>query len=220
MCGRYYVDISNDELSFVSNYKEFEYEQNYNVAPQAVAPCIINNELVAANWGYFPDWLKKQSNPRPLFNSRYESLLEKKTFTSAFKNSRCIIPISGWYEWKDEDGIKQPYYFFSNSKPLLYSAGLYWNRSSGDIETSIITREAVGELQTVHNRSPLLLNDRLKDLWFWWSLVIVIKVSTFGRTWMTLLDSTRSIRRSHFTYVANINFVFRKFSPIPNSIMN
>ncbi len=63
------------------------------------------------------------------------------------------------------DGIKQPYYFFSNSKPLLYSAGLYWNRSSGDIETSIITREAVGELQTVHNRSPLLLNDRLKDLW-------------------------------------------------------
>ena len=165
MCGRYYVDISNDELSFVSNYKEFEYEQNYNVAPQAVAPCIINNELVAANWGYFPDWLKKQSNPRPLFNSRYESLLEKRTFTSAFKNSRCIIPISGWYEWKDEDGIKQPYYFFSNSKPLLYSAGLYWNRSSGDIETSIITREAVGELQTVHNRSPLLLNDRLKDLW-------------------------------------------------------
>ena len=165
MCGRYYVDISNDELSFVNNYKEFEYEQNYNVAPQAVAPCIINNDLVAANWGYFPDWLKKQSNPRPLFNTRHESLLEKKTFTSAFKNSRCIIPISGWYEWKDEGDIKQPYYFFSNSNPLLYSAGLYWNRSSGDIETSIITREAVGELQTVHNRSPLLLNDRLKDLW-------------------------------------------------------
>ena len=165
MCGRYYVDISNDELSFVNNYKEFEYEQNYNIAPQAVAPCIINNDLVAANWGFFPDWLKKQSNPRPLFNTRHESLLEKKTFTSAFKNSRCIIPITGWYEWKDEDGIKQPYYFFSNSNPLLYSAGLYWNRSSGDIETSIITREAVGDLQAVHNRSPLLLNDRLKDLW-------------------------------------------------------
>ena len=47
----------------------------------------------------------------------------------------------------------------------MYSAGLYWNRSSGDIETSIITREAVGDLQTVHNRSPLLLNDRLKNLW-------------------------------------------------------
>ncbi len=165
MCGRYYVDVSKDELSFVKNFSEFDYEQNFNVAPQAVAPCIIDNTLVAVNWGYFPDWLKQQSNPRPLFNTRYESLLEKKTFTSAFKNSRCLIPISGWYEWKEEEGIKQPYYFFSNSSETLIAAGLYWNRSSGDIESSIITREAVGDLQNVHNRSPLLLNKENRDLW-------------------------------------------------------
>ena len=165
MCGRYYVDVSKDELSFVKNFSEFDYEQNFNVAPQAVAPCIIDNNLVAVNWGYFPDWLKQQSNPRPLFNTRYESLLEKKTFTSAFKNSRCLVPITGWYEWKEEEGIKQPYYFFSNSSETLIAAGLYWNRSSGDIESSIITREAVAELQTVHNRSPLLLNKEKRDLW-------------------------------------------------------
>ena len=158
MCGRYYVDISNDKLSFVSNINEIEYEKNFNVAPQTLAPCIIDNKAVIANWGYFPDWLKNQSNPRPLFNTRYESLLEKKTFTTAFKNSRCLIPISGWYEWKEEDGIKQPYYFFDTSESLLFAAGLYWNRSSGDIETSIITREAVSLLQPIHNRSPLLLS--------------------------------------------------------------
>ena len=103
MCGRYYIDIAKDELSFVNNFSEIEYEQNFNVAPQNQAPCIIDNNLVIANWGYFPEWLKSQSNPRPLFNTRYESLLEKKTFTSAFKNSRCLIPISGWYEWKEEE---------------------------------------------------------------------------------------------------------------------
>ena len=92
-------------------------------------------------------------------------MLEKKTFTSAFKNSRCLVPITGWYEWKEEEGIKQPYYFFSNSSETLIAAGLYWNRSSGDIESSIITREAVGDLQTVHNRSPLLLNKEKRDLW-------------------------------------------------------
>ena len=165
MCGRYNVDISNDKLSFVSNINEIEYEKNFNVAPQTLAPCIIDNNLVIANWGYFPDWLKSQSNPRPLFNTRYESLLEKKTFTSAFKNSRCVIPITGWYEWKDEDGIKQPYYFFDNSDSLLFAAGLYWNRSSGDIETSIITREAVSPLYTIHNRSPLLLSKEQRKLW-------------------------------------------------------
>ena len=165
MCGRYYVDISNEKLSFVSNFDEIEYEKNFNVAPQTLAPCIIDNKAVIANWGYFPDWLKNQSNPRPLFNTRYESLLEKKTFTSAFKNSRCLIPISGWYEWKEEDGIKQPYYFFDTSESLLFAAGLYWTRSSGDIETSIITREALSSLQSIHNRSPLLLTSELRDLW-------------------------------------------------------
>ena len=165
MCGRYYIDIAKDELSFVNNFSEIEYEQNFNVAPQAHAPCIIDNNLVIANWGYFPDWLKSQSNPRPLFNTRYESLLEKKTFTSAFKNSRCLIPISGWYEWKEEEGIKQPYYFFYTSESLLFAAGLYWNRSSGDIETSIITREAVDSLQVIHNRSPLLLTSEQRDIW-------------------------------------------------------
>ena len=69
MCGRYYIDIANDEMSYVNNFSEFEYEQNYNVAPQNQAPCIIDNNLVIANWGYFPDWLKSQSNPRPLFNT-------------------------------------------------------------------------------------------------------------------------------------------------------
>ena len=61
MCGRYYIDIAKDELSFVNNFSEIEYEQNFNVAPQNQAPCIIDNNLVIANWGYFPDWLKSQS---------------------------------------------------------------------------------------------------------------------------------------------------------------
>ena len=165
MCGRYCVDISNDKLSFVSNITEVVYEKNFNVAPQDLAPCIIDNKVKIAKWGYFPDWIKNQSNPRPLFNTRYESLLEKKTFTSAFKNSRCLIPISGWFEWKDLDGVKQPYYFFDASDNLLFAAGLYWNRSSGDIETSIITREALSPLQVIHHRSPLLLTSELIDLW-------------------------------------------------------
>ena len=164
MCGRYYVDVAKDELSFVNNFKEFEYEENFNVAPQTSAPCIIDNKLVSANWGYFPDWLKKQSNSRPLFNTRYESLLEKKTFTSAFKSSRCLIPISGWYEWKEEEGIKQPYYFSSNSSETLFAAGLYWNRSSGVIESSIITRESVTDFSFLHLIKVVICSELLANL--------------------------------------------------------
>jgi putative SOS response-associated peptidase YedK len=61
--------------------------------------------------------------------------------------------------------IKQPYLFFKNSSAILIAAGLYWNRSSGDIESSIITREAATNLQVIHNRSPLLLNEEKRNLW-------------------------------------------------------
>ena len=165
MCGRYYLEISKENMSFVSNIDSFEYKTNYNISPQSTVPAIINNELVNTIWGYFPGWLKEQDNPRPLFNSRYESLLEKKTFTSAFRNNRCLIPLSGWYEWRTENELRQPYFFYNKENLQIFTAGLFWRRSNGDIETSIITREAVPPLDTIHNRSPLILNTSQIESW-------------------------------------------------------
>ena len=165
MCGRYYLEISKENMSFVSNIDSYEYKTNYNISPQSVVPAIINNELINTKWGYFPSWLKEQDNSRPLFNSRYESLLEKKTFTSAFRNNRCLIPLSGWYEWRTENDIRQPYFFYNKENLQIYTAGLFWKRSNGDIETSIITREAVPPLDTIHNRSPLILNNFQIESW-------------------------------------------------------
>lgn len=163
MCGRYYLEISKDELSHVSNIEDFEFEPNFNISPQSKVPAIINNNLTMTTWGYFPDWLKSQANSRPLFNTRFESVQEKKTFQSAFKNNRCILPISGWYEWKRDGDNKTPYYFSNSS--TMFAAGLFWTRSSGDIETSIITREASGNLSVIHNRSPLILNEDELTIW-------------------------------------------------------
>ena len=165
MCGRYYLEISKEDMSFVSNIDSYEYKTNYNISPQSIVPAIINNELINTKWGYFPSWLKEQDNSRSLFNSRYESLLEKKTFTSAFRNNRCLIPLSGWYEWRTENDIRQPYFFYNKENLQIYTAGLFWKRSNGDIETSIITREAVPPLDTIHNRSPLILNNFQIESW-------------------------------------------------------
>ena len=92
-------------------------------------------------------------------------MLEKKTFTSAFRNNRCLIPLSGWYEWRTENESRQPYFFYNKENLQIFSAGLFWKRSNGDIETSIITREAVPPLDTIHNRSPLILNTSQIDSW-------------------------------------------------------
>ena len=165
MCGRYYFSIDFGNLSFVENINGFSFEENFNIAPQTSVPVVIDNKLKECTWGYYPQWLKDQSNSRPLFNTRFESLLEKKTFISAFKKSRCLVPISGWYEWKVVDEGKQPYFFKNTNDENLLAAGLYWDRSDGSTEFTIITTAAPVEINEVHDRSPLILDDVSMGVW-------------------------------------------------------
>ena len=165
MCGRYYFSINLGNLSFVENIDEFSFDENFNIAPQTSVPVVIDNKLKECTWGYYPQWLKDQSNSRPLFNTRFESLLEKKTFISAFKKSRCLVPISGWYEWKVVGEGKQPYFFKNTNDENLLAAGLYWDRSDGSTEFTIITTAAPVEINEVHDRSPLILDDVSMGVW-------------------------------------------------------
>ena len=165
MCGRYYLSIDLGNLSFVDNLSNCDFEDNFNIAPQASVPVVIKNSLVNCTWGYYPQWLKDQSNSKPLFNTRFESLLEKKTFISAFKKSRCLVPISGWYEWKVIDDAKQPFFFKHKDNENMFAAGLYWQRSDGTTEFTIITTAAPIEINEVHDRSPLILDDVSMGIW-------------------------------------------------------
>ena len=164
MCGRYYLDFGILESENFDSKNSIIYETNFNITPQTKVPIFIENELTMATWGFFPDWIKNQKNSKPLFNTRWETVQEKRTFKTAFKKHRCLVPISGWYEWKNVNDEKQPYYFYKQNE-LLKAAGLYWLRSSGDIEFSIITKEAEDNLLTIHNRTPLILNNDSQKLW-------------------------------------------------------
>src|SRR6056300_565935 len=118
MCGRYYLDLNNLLNEEYELSGEITYETNFNITPQSQVPIIIENKLIIGTWGYYPEWLKKQKNSKPLFNTRWETIQEKRTFQTAFKKHRCLVPISGWYEWKNVDNEKHPY-FFHNEKNIL-----------------------------------------------------------------------------------------------------
>ena len=164
MCGRYYLDFDILESENFDSKNSIIYETNFNITPQTKVPIFIENELIMATWGFFPDWIKNQKNSKPLFNTRWETVQEKRRFKAAFKKHRCLVPISGWYEWKNVNDEKQPYFFYKQNE-LLKAAGLYWLRSSGDIEFSIITQEAEDSVLTIHNRTPLILNNDSQKLW-------------------------------------------------------
>ena len=61
--------------------------------------------------------------------------------------------------------VIMPYFFHNKDNLQIFTAGLFWKRSNGDIETSIITTEAVSPLDTIHNRSPLILNTSQIESW-------------------------------------------------------
>ena len=60
MCGRYYLEISKEDMSFVGNIDSFEYKTNYNISPQSTVPAIINNELINTKWGYLRELIQNE----------------------------------------------------------------------------------------------------------------------------------------------------------------
>ena len=132
--------------------------------------------LDSASWGLIAPWQKNSTEARNsqshAINARSESIHEKPTFRQAFRTTRCLIPATGYYEWATSLGKyppKQPFYISSASENTSLSIAGIWsiwkNESGAEIQSAaIITREAVGELATIHSRMPVFMpNDRWDD---------------------------------------------------------
>lgn len=156
---------------------------NWNVAPtneiyivRDRAPDSPARILDSASWGLIAPWQKNFIDARAgqshAINARSESIHEKPTFRDAFRTSRCLIPATGYYEWATSLGKyppKQPFYITSeNGSPLSIAAICStWTSEKGEViqSASIITREAVDELATIHSRMPVFMP---RDRWDEW----------------------------------------------------
>jgi len=183
MCGRYALNISGEDLAieFAAGVKDAAFTpSNWNISPTTVIPFISSDDekgsersIQTARWGLIPSWAKDASRQANAINARVESIAEKPTFKSAFKSRRCLIPVTGYYEWATELGKykpKQPFYISHKDKHSLAIAGLYetWINpaTNSPITTAaIITREAAGIVAPIHHRMPVILP---KDLWSSW----------------------------------------------------
>ena len=138
----------------------------WNIAPtQQVALVRFGEEgsrLDAARWGLFPSWKKDETGP-PLFNARGETVAEKPSFRSAFTSRRGLMVLDGYYEWKQEDGQKKPYYV-TPSEGLLYAAAL-WDTGLDRLSTTMVTTEAAPEMEWLHHRLPLFLLPAEVEQW-------------------------------------------------------
>ena len=174
MCGRYNLIIDGDSLAESLDIQQsFEFKARYNIAPSQMAPVIRmgeqGRELVMMKWGLLPHWSKEEKLKYSTINARAETVAEKPTFRTPFKRSRCLVPATGFYEWKAEvSGPKQPYLIRKQDRKLMVFSGLWdhWEKEGQVIDSyTIIVTQANQIIRNVHDRMPVILNSKNYDEW-------------------------------------------------------
>ncbi len=151
--------------------------------------------LSAAIWGLSPAWAKA-GGPHPI-NARLETVATNGLFRTAFRAGRCVVPMSGYFEWQQADDGKDPYYI-SGDEPLFASA-IAASDPDGNPTVAIITRSAVDAAGRVHDRMPVFVPLAAVDEW-------LIAEGTQPESALTFLDtqslavastlSTRAVSRA------------------------
>jgi putative SOS response-associated peptidase YedK len=181
MCGRFVLDF--DEAGLLHAYVATKADREgpdwspvYSIAPSTLVPVVrehyddegeLQRTLEPARWGLRPSWAKEKG-PRPI-NARYETVTTNGMFKGSFTSQRVVVPMTGYYEWvEQEDGTKQPYFVHPEKGGLLNAAGLAAARKDGDdwqVTFTIITREAKDAAGDVHDRMPAYLPDEKVGEW-------------------------------------------------------
>jgi putative SOS response-associated peptidase YedK len=149
MCGRYALHAHPDVVALQFGLDCVpEFQPRYNVAPAADILIIRKNAATLARWGLRGKFI----------NLRAETVANK--FPGTYRSGRCLVPASGFYEWKQEAGRKQPYYFFPRDEPLFGFAAL-WE----DDTCTLITTDANAQVRAIHDRMPLVLTKDQYQKW-------------------------------------------------------
>jgi putative SOS response-associated peptidase YedK len=178
MCGRFALNDDGTAVQAHFHLPETPLlAPRYNIPPtQPIAALGLNRDgqlaLTHFQWGLIPSWAKDPRIGQKMINARAETVAEKPSFRSAFQRRRCLIPMSGFYEWqKLPDGSKQPYYIHpvGGDNALFAVAGLWerWHSPDGGelLTCTLLTTEANSLMAPLHQRMPLILPPAAYDLW-------------------------------------------------------
>jgi len=176
MCGRYALDVTVEDLLNALRIKSrVNMQARYNIAPgQAILalrnhPEKVTRELSTFEWGLIPSWTKARPKERALINARVETVAEKPSFRAAYRKRRCLIPASGFYEWKSEPTYKQPFYITLKDTRVFAFAGIWerWQLPGADAVESaaILTTEANAVMKPLHDRMPIIVRAEDHDGW-------------------------------------------------------
>jgi len=184
MCARYLIDDDSFDINEIINAAERNIKDrdlstagaadadpvwqrrtdgsepgSVEVFPGTYAPVIdANNNAHFMLWG-FPSLMHGK---QPHINARSETAAVKKTFGESMHSRRCLVPASGFYEWKTVGKKqKEKYEITLPDRVSMYMAGIY----SEDGRFAVLTRDASPSVAQIHDRMPVILPKALGELW-------------------------------------------------------
>lgn len=176
MCACYNLRLTGTELrEFLdADTKVGKLRPRYNISPsQRVLTLSLDEdgerEIKERKWGLIPVWAKEAKIGYSLINARSETVCEKPSFRAAIKKRRCLIPASAFYEWTGPPKAKQPWMIERKDGEPIAFAGLWewWKSPEGEeIEScTILTTEANEFMNKLHDRMPVILDEKKWDFW-------------------------------------------------------
>ena len=162
MCGRYSLHANPEVVALQFGLVEPpEFKPSYNVCPGTEILVVRTDRdgrrvARAHRWGLIPHWAKDPAIGNKLANARGESLAERPAFRDAFRQWRCLVPASGFYEWQTHGGRKLPWYVRPRDAELFALAGItaLWK---GLRTVSLITTEPNEVMRPIHDRMPVII---------------------------------------------------------------
>jgi putative SOS response-associated peptidase YedK len=175
MCGRYalYGPIKRTP-EHDRWFDELEaFGPRYNIAPTQACPVarLVAGKPVLAplRWGLIPFWARDLAIGNRLINARAETVSDKPAFRAAYRARRCLVPASGFYEWKKAPRGKQPYYITGAGGALLAFAGLWeqWQPAGAEpmLSFTIVTTDANAMMKQLYDRMPVILAPEQYEAW-------------------------------------------------------
>ena len=180
MCGRFSLRARLAELleDFpIDEQNVPSFSPRYNIAPSQPVFAVREKpgaaspvrEAVWLRWGLIPGWAADPTIGNRLINARSETVAEKPAYRAALRRRRCLLAADGFYEWKAEGRVKQPYFIhFPDERPFAF-AGLWESWEGPDharIEScTILTTEANELMRPIHHRMPVILQPRDYAKW-------------------------------------------------------
>ncbi|HKL75419.1 MAG TPA: SOS response-associated peptidase [Halanaerobiales bacterium] len=172
MCGRYslYIKPTDLALRYGTINNDINFSPKKEIYPGQNAPVITidtksnNKQLKLFNWGFSPSYTKQK-----IINARSETIDQKTTFKKSFKDKRCLIPATSFFEWKKiaKNNIKHEIYL--KNQKIFSFAGIYdqFRDKDDNLITcyTIITTNANEKINNIHNRMPVILSKNQEDNW-------------------------------------------------------